>query len=454
MQSRSRRSLGGDRHGRQQVSIVTFLHSIGVRYRKLLQTYFNFVHNFCQYVHRLVGEFNVFSIEQRRLLFACGAAAGVSAGFNAPISGVFFALEVVQGAFLRPVDKITDDDDKYVGDVTDTEQQQQLYPITSSRDGLTSILLASVVSALVTRTLLADEGSLQVGAYDLRGGTQLLEIPLYLGLGAMSGAVASVFSKTAKFSSKIFVGQDGDNNDDSRSMPASLRPIGQLPPLLRPIAGGFVCGAVGLIYPQILFFGYDTLNQILASGSGGESDAAAAMSLMLLLTLLMMKIFTTSISLGSGLVGGTFAPSLFMGAMTGASYHNIVQRVFGYLKGMILANGTMENFMLPEDPQMAELVRSLLDPIMSFQMADVPAYAMVGAASVLSSLFRAPLTGSLLLFELTRDYDVILPLMASAGVGSLVGDIIDDRIELATNGQGGGLWSGPLGLGLGRFRGR
>ena len=54
---------------------------------------------------------------------------------------------------------------------------------------------------------------------------------------------------------------------------------------------------------------------------------------------------------------------------------------------------------------------------------------MVGAASVLAALFRAPLTASLLLFELTRDYDVILPLMASAGVASLVGDILDDKLE-------------------------
>jgi len=54
---------------------------------------------------------------------------------------------------------------------------------------------------------------------------------------------------------------------------------------------------------------------------------------------------------------------------------------------------------------------------------------MVGAASVLAALFRAPLTASLLLFELTRDYDVILPLMASAGVGSLVGDILENRLE-------------------------
>lgn len=49
--------------------------------------------------------------------------------------------------------------------------------------------------------------------------------------------------------------------------------------------------------------------------------------------------------------------------------------------------------------------------------------------SVLAALFRAPLTASLLLFEVTRNYDVILPLMASAGVGSIVGDILEDRFE-------------------------
>jgi H+/Cl- antiporter ClcA len=56
---------------------------------------------------------------------------------------------------------------------------------------------------------------------------------------------------------------------------------------------------------------------------------------------------------------------------------------------------------------------------------------MIGAASVLAALFRAPLTASMVLFELTRDYDVILPLMVTAGLGSLVGDILDDKFELA-----------------------
>jgi H+/Cl- antiporter ClcA len=62
-------------------------------------------------------------------------------------------------------------------------------------------------------------------------------------------------------------------------------------------------------------------------------------------------------------------------------------------------------------------------------LSDVPAYAMVGAASTLAALFRAPLTASLLLFELTRSYDILIPLLASAGVGSLVSDIVESKIE-------------------------
>ena len=64
-----------------------------------------------------------------------------------------------------------------------------------------------------------------------------------------------------------------------------------------------------------------------------------------------------------------------------------------------------------------------------FELADVQAYAIVGAAGTLAALFKAPLTGSLLLFELTRDYDVLLPVLASAGVGSVVGDIVEKSLE-------------------------
>lgn len=62
-------------------------------------------------------------------------------------------------------------------------------------------------------------------------------------------------------------------------------------------------------------------------------------------------------------------------------------------------------------------------------ISGLPAFAMVGAASVLAALFRAPLTASLLLFECTGNYDVILPLMASAGVASLTADIVEKWLD-------------------------
>jgi H+/Cl- antiporter ClcA len=160
------------------------------------------------------------------------------------------------------------------------------------------------------------------------------------------------------------------------------------------------CGIVGLVFPQILFFGYETLNALL-----GNSAIPTSLLLMLLIT----KIITTAVSAGSGLVGGTFAPSLFLGAMTGAAFHNFAYFLLSALSGFTGASSLVQ--------------------ISPLELADVAAYAMVGAASVLAALFRAPLTASLLLFELTLDYKVILPLMASAGVGAVVGDVLDAKFE-------------------------
>lgn len=85
----------------------------------------------------------------------------------------------------------------------------------------------------------------------------------------------------------------------------------------------------------------------------------------------------TSLCFGSGLVGGLFAPSLFLGATAGAAYQKVIS-------SLLQSGGGVASFLLP------------------IPIAGPPAYAMVGAASVLASMFRAPLTGSLLLFELTR----------------------------------------------------
>ena len=298
-------------------------------------------------------------IQRGRLLLSCGAAAGVSAGFNAPIAGVFFALEIVEGA------------------LAEVEQADRaLNPRKKGPLGITALLVSSVLSALVCQSILGDEMVLTVS--DLAVTTPLNELPFYMLLGTTCGIVAVLFSGLAKASKSFFEGNLGPE-----SVQVAVR---QIPHFYRPAIGGLLCGVIGLAYPQILFFGYETLNALL--------NSLLEDSFGLIVTLLVVKMVATALAAGSGLVGGTFAPSLFLGAMTGTAFHQVIETT------------------LPGN-----------------QIAESPAYAIVGAASVLAALFRAPLTASLLLFELVRDYDVILPLMVSAGLGSVVADLIENTVE-------------------------
>jgi hypothetical protein len=155
-----------------------------------------------------------------RLLLACGAAAGVSAGFNAPLSGVFFALEIVQNALVSvdlPLGKkdIWDDDSEF-DELNDTEEDEDMQSyatiggeaLASQQINISAILLASVVSALTIQLLIGNELSLRLGDFNLKN--PLLELPLYLLLGAMSGVVAAIFSGVAQYSKSVFDGEEGE----------------------------------------------------------------------------------------------------------------------------------------------------------------------------------------------------------------------------------------------------
>jgi hypothetical protein len=134
-------------------------------------------------------------------------------------------------------------------------------------------------------------------------------------------------------------------------------------------------GAIALEFPQVLGVGYDTIEALLGSGGG--------IPLLTLLLLLGAKLLATGLSNATGFVGGGFAPALVLGAVLGNCY------------GQVLGAGGLQ-----------------------LAVAAPPAYAMVGMAAVLAGSARAPLTALILLFELTRDIRIVLPLMAAAGLSA------------------------------------
>lgn len=277
----------------------------------------------------ILGRMLQVSQERLRLLLGAGAAAGLAAGFNAPIAGVFFALEVVLGT-------------------------------TFATSAVSLVLLSAVVSALITQIGQGGQPAFTLPAYEVRSP---MELPLYLGLGLFASLVSIAYTHAIQLAQRGFQGQV-----------TGLAWMGQIPTWLRPVIGGVCVGITALVFPQVLGIGYETVEAMLRD---------AQFSLPLLVGLLVVKLVMTAISLGSGLVGGLFAPAMFLGASLGSAY------------GKSLA---------------------LILPISPESIAAPPAYAMVGMAAVLASSVRAPLTSILLLFELTRDYRIILPLMAAVGL--------------------------------------
>lgn len=276
----------------------------------------------------LISQVMQVSQERQRLLLGAGAAAGVAAGFNAPIAGVFFALEVVLGT-------------------------------TFATSAVSVVLLAAVVAAWTAQFGLGGQPAFTLPAYEVRG---LWELPLYLGLGLLASLVSITFTQTIKLAQSCFSGQI-----------VPLTWLGRIPRALHPIIGGAVVGITALGFPQIMGVGYETIEAILRD---------VEFSLPLLVILLVTKLIVTAVSSGSGLVGGIYAPALFLGSALGASYGKVLQ--------ILLPDGV--------------------------SIAAPPAYAMVGMAAVLAGSVRAPLTSILLLFELTRDYRIVLPLMAAVGL--------------------------------------
>ncbi len=147
-----------------------------------------------------------------------------------------------------------------------------------------------------------------------------------------------------------------------------------LHPQLKPISGAFIIGCIAMAYPQIMGDGYGFIESVL-NGGGAIS---------ILFILIFLKIIATAVTLGSGGAGGVFAPALFIGAMIGGC--------FGHVANLLLPTYT----------------------------ADPGAYATVGIGAFLAASTHAPMTAIFLLFEMTGNYLIIIPIMLTSIIGVMV----------------------------------
>lgn len=257
--------------------------------------------------------------DRLKTLVACGAAGAIAATFNAPIAGIFFALEII------------------------------LRDFTTRSFGV--VVLASISASVVGRGLLGSEAFLSLPSFSVHAN---VEYVLFALLGLVAGLVGVGFTRA------LYAVEDLCDF------------LWRGPEWLRPVAGGLVLGLVLFALPQMYGVGYPVL----------DGAVAGKYALGFLVVLLVGKIVATSLTLGIGGSGGVFAPSLFIGAMLGAAF------------GIVVGN---------------------VDPALSGQAG---AFAIVGMGAVMAGTTRAPITAGIMLFELTGDYTIILPLLLAIVVAT------------------------------------
>jgi chloride channel protein, CIC family len=219
-----------------------------------------------------------------------------------------------------------------------------------------SIVIAAVISATIERALL--------GANPLFTGANVYalnnpqELLAYAALGVTAGVVGVVFSKLILWLRMAF--RDRLN----------------VPSWSKPAVGGAIIGTIGLWQPHALGLGYDFLGQVLK-----EQDNLV---LKAVLALMVAKILASAFSYGSGMSGGVLGPSMFVGGMLGAAvWHMMV-----YIEpATVIARG---------------------------------AFALVGMGAVFAAVIRVPITSILLIFEMTYNYEIILPLMIANAIAYAV----------------------------------
>lgn len=257
--------------------------------------------------------------DQRRLMVSAGAASATSAAFNAPIAGVFFALEVIMNAEL-------------------------------STGSVGVIVLSAVIAAAVTQSFGLSEVTIQQPlAFTLDNPGEIL---FFIPLGIILPVFAALLIRALFWQRDLW-------NQRAANVPYPLRTG----------VAGMLMGLAGVFFPALLGSGQETMNAVL--------HGDVRLSVMMLLMLALGKILLTTMSIAGGFVGGVFTPSLFIGTLIGSLYGQII----------------------------VQIVPNISDPRV---------FAIAGMAGMMVGVVRAPITAIMLVFELTNDYRMILPIMLVA----------------------------------------
>lgn len=272
------------------------------------------------------------SYKKRTLLLGCGAAGAISAIFNSPITGVIFAMEVI------------------------------LTEVKISR--FIPLLLASVCGQLVALVLLGED---ILFSFSLTDTFKASETGYYLLFGALCGLISLYFTRAMYMVEGRITKLKNDYG--------------------RAFIGGISLALIILTFPPIYGEGYETIKSLL-NGETEElfyhgflfwlSDNQASLLIFLFL-ILIVKPIATALTIGAGGSGGIFAPSLFMGALTGYAFSSTSNNLLG-------TSLSTSNFTL------------------------------VGMCGVMSGVLHAPLTAIFLIAEITSGYELFVPLMLASAI--------------------------------------
>lgn len=267
--------------------------------------------------------------ERKRILYiGCGTAAGIGAVFSAPVAGVLFALEVILPEFTI--------------------------------SSFVPVLISAVTASFLSKAVMGEYG---VFSYPYTEDYHTGDVPFFILLGLSMGLISVYFSRTTRW------------------VEHALERIRQ--PYVRAIIGGTLLGCVIYFFPPLMGEGYSGVRNLLAGNAHTMVDNSLFLKIpgislwfpFFIFLIALVKVVSMSLTIGAGGAGGTFAPSMVVGAFAGNALALLINQT-GWVEPVSVTN-----------------------------------FTLIGMAGVLSGVMHAPLTGMFLIAEITDGYSLILPLM-------------------------------------------